>query len=197
MNNFVYTIGTKLYINLTNKCSNNCDFCIRKTHDGMEGQPLWLEDTPEATDIADQLPENLDEYDNEVVFCGFGEPTFNFDVMCDIADFLHTVGKTTRVNTNGQGNLICNRDITEDIVACIDVINVSLNASNAKSYQTVCHSRYGEEAFDEMINFAVSCKKRGAKVVFSVVDSIGAKEINACQRLADKNNIPLRVREKK
>ena len=31
---YVYVIGNKLYVNLTNRCSNACDFCVRNYDSG-------------------------------------------------------------------------------------------------------------------------------------------------------------------
>ena len=196
MNNFVYYINKKIYINLTNECSNDCAFCIRRTHDGMQDKNLWLDTVPTADDVIEQLPENLEQWDDEVVFCGFGEPCCNLDTLLEVADFLHCKNKTTRINTNGQGNLICGRDITTDIVDTCDVVNVSLNASTKEKYQALCKSKFGSDAFDEMIDFAKKIKAKGGNVVFSVVDCIGKKEIQDCQALANKHKIPLRVRIK-
>lgn len=196
MNNYVYAIGNKLYINLTNRCSNNCDFCIRRDHDGMNNTPLWLDEDPTPEDVIAQLPENLDDYDREVVFCGFGEPTYNLDTLDEVASFLHCLDKTTRINTNGQANLIHEEDVSDIIATSCDVINVSLNECNAAKYQQHCHSVYGEKAYDALLEFAKLCKQRGAKVVFSVVDSIDEADIKACQKLADSLHIPLRVRVK-
>lgn len=195
-NNYVYTIGNKIYINLTNRCSNNCDFCIRQGRDGMNGTGLWLESEPSADDIVAQLPQNLDEFDSEVVFCGFGEPTYNLDALDEVASFLHCVDKTTRINTNGQGNLIHGKDITDVIAASCDIVNVSLNECNAEKYQAVCKSKFGAKAFDALLEFAQLCRQRGAKVVFSVVDSIGEKDVQACRELAASLGIALRVRRK-
>ena len=196
MNNYVYIIGKKIYINLTNRCSNNCDFCIRQGRQGMADTTLWIDEEPCAEDVIEQLPANLDEYDDEVVFCGFGEPTYNLETLDEVASYLHCVDKTTRINTNGQANLINNEDVTELIVTSCDVINVSLNECNAEKYQAHCKSVYGAKAFDALLEFAKLCKQRGGNVIFSVVDSIGQKDVAECQKLADKLGIPLRVRVK-
>lgn len=194
--NYVYTIGNKIYINLTNRCSNNCDFCIRQGREGMNGQPLWLKNEPTAEDVIEQLPQNLDDFDEEVVFCGFGEPTYNLETLDEVASYLHCVDKTTRINTNGQANLIHGRDVSDVIVTSCDVINVSLNECNAEKYQQHCKSIFGQKAFAEMLNFAKLCREKGGNVVFSVVDSIGEKDVEACRKLADKLGVPLRVRVK-
>ena len=196
MDNYVYIINNKIYINLTNRCSNNCDFCIRHGREGMSGTPLWITEEPAAEDVIEQLPLNLDDYDDEVVFCGFGEPTYNLETLDEVASYLHCVDKTTRINTNGQANLINKEDVTELIVTSCDVINVSLNECTAEKYQQHCKSIYGTKAYDALIEFATLCKQRGGNVIFSVVDSIGEKDIKECQKLADKLHIPLRIRSK-
>lgn len=196
MDNYVYTIANKLYINLTNRCSNNCDFCIRHGRDGMQNTKLWIAEEPCAEDVIAQLPQNLDDFDQEVVFCGFGEPTYNLEALDEVASYLHCVDKTTRINTNGQANLIHNADVTELIVTSCDVINVSLNECTAAKYQQHCQSVFGEKAFNALLDFAKLCKQKGGNVVFSVVDSIGAQDVADCQKLADKLGIPLRIRPK-
>ena len=162
----------------------------------MSGTPLWIDVEPTAEDVIEQLPLDLDAYDSEVVFCGFGEPTYNLEALDEVASYLHCVDKTTRINTNGQANLIHKQDVTELIVTSCDVINVSLNECNADKYQQHCKSVFGTKAYDALIEFATLCKQKGGNVVFSVVDSIGEKDIAACQKLADKLGIPLRVRVK-
>ena len=196
MNNYVYILNNKIYINLTNRCSNRCDFCIRQGRTGMADTTLWLDDEPTAEDVVEQLPQNLDDYDNEVVFCGFGEPTYNLETLEEVAGYLHCLDKTTRINTNGQANLIHKKDVSDIIVTSCDVINVSLNESTAEKYQQHCKSEFGAGAFAELLNFAKLCKQRGGHVVFSVVDSIGEHDVAECQKLADKLGIPLRIRAK-
>ena len=188
MNNYVYTIGNKVYINLTNRCSNRCDFCIRQGRKGMGQTPLWIDCEPDADEVIMQLPQNLDDYDSEVVFCGFGEPTYNLSALDEVASYLHCVDKTTRINTNGQANLIYNGDVTDIIV--------SLNESNAQKYQQHCNSVFGERAFDALLDFSRKCRERGGNVIFSVVDSIGEQDVAECKKLAKKLGIPLRVRQK-
>ncbi len=196
MDNYVYILHNKIYINLTNKCSNRCDFCIRQGRKGMGDTPLWIEHEPTAEDVIAQLPLNLDDFDDEVVFCGFGEPTYNLETLDEVASYLHCVDKTTRINTNGQANLIYNGDVTELLTTACDVINVSLNECTAQKYQQHCHSVFGEKAFDALLQFADKCKALGGNVVFSVVDSIGEQDIAQCKILAKKHNIPLRIRAK-
>ena len=162
----------------------------------MADTTLWIDDEPSAEDVIEQLPANLDEYDDEVVFCGFGEPTYNLETLDEVASYLHCVDKTTRINTNGHANLINGEDVTDLIVTSCDVINVSLNECNAAKSQAHCNSIYGEKAYEALLEFARLCRERGGNVIFSVVDSIGQADVAECQKLADKMGIPLRVRAK-
>lgn len=193
MDTIVYAIGNNLYINLTNRCSNDCTFCLRNGREGIRGYKLWLKKEPTASEIIQALEDkmNYDLY----VFCGFGEPTYKIDVIEEVGTYLKSKGKKTRINTNGQANLIFNKDITEQLAKGVDIVNVSLNASNAKEYQRVCQSEFGEKAFGAMLDFAKKCKERGMDVIFSIVDCIGEEEIEACKKVAKENGIPLRIRE--
>lgn len=190
-----YVIDGNIYINLTNRCSNNCEFCVRNHIDKYDGYDLWLEREHSAEEIIAELKKTcLNDY-KEVVFCGYGEPTYRYDVIKEVADYVHSNSAKTRINTNGQANRILGYDITGEIGKYIDTINVSLNASNADKYDADCHSIYGKEAFNELIDFAKKCKEAGANVIFSVVDCIGEEEIEKCRALAKSCGIPLRVRE--
>lgn len=189
---YVYELDGNLYINLTNQCSNACEFCVRANRENYDGYYLWLEKEPEAEDVLKLIDENKDY--KQIVFCGYGEPTCRYDVLKKIAAALK--GKfSLRLNTNGQGNLINGRDITDEIALLFDEVNVSMNASTAEKYQDICHSVYGNRAFGAMIEFAASCTKKGVKTHFSVVDVIGDEEVAACRMLAYQNRVLFRVRK--
>ena len=40
MDTYVYKIGNNLYVNLTNRCSNRCTFCVRDEAHPFEGYDL-------------------------------------------------------------------------------------------------------------------------------------------------------------
>ena len=74
MNNYVYLLDGRAYVNLTNKCHNACTFCIRNTGDGVAGTPLWLDKTPTADEVVRAFLDVRDKLvSNEVTFCGYGE----------------------------------------------------------------------------------------------------------------------------
>ena len=188
---FAYEMGDNIYINLTNRCSNACTFCVRNGNDSFFGNELWLEREPSAEEVLAAVPEK--PY-GEAVFCGFGEPTERLDVLLAVAEGLKKRGFKVRLNTNGQGNLINGRDITEDFVGLIDGVNVSLNAPSAEEYDAVCKSRFGDKAFPALLDFASKCAARGIYTELSVVDCIGEEKVSRCAALAASLHLTLRIR---
>ena len=194
---YVYTLDGNLYINLTNKCSNGCDFCVRNERSSYYGNYLWIRNgdpTVEKVIAATKGFGDLARF-KEVVFCGFGEPTYKVAEMVALCDYFHEKGMKTRLNTNGQGNLINKRDIVPDLKGKIDFVNISLNASCAEKYQPICRSQFGESGFAGLIEFAKLCRKNEVPCRFSIVDCIGEDEVEACKRLAESVKIPLYVRK--
>lgn len=193
MDTYTYQIGENLYINLTNRCSNACTFCVRNEKASYYGNYLWLKDgEPSAQTVIGEIGDPK-RY-KEVVFCGFGEPTCRLDAMLEIAAYVKAHGGTTRLNTNGQGSLIAGRDIVPLLLGKIDRVNVSLNNATKARYEEVCKPKFAE-GYEAMLRFGQDCVKAGLDAWFSVVDVIGAEEVEACRRLAKELGVPLRVRE--
>lgn len=194
-----YEYHNSLYVNITNRCSNSCTFCVRTKHDNVNGQDdLWLEREPTVAEIKqDFMQRDLSKYD-QIVFCGYGEPTERFDDLIEVAKWLKSINPDMpiRINTNGQANLICGRDVTPEMKGVIDTLSISLNAPRADEYQALCRSRYGEDAFDALQEFASLAKKYVDNVVFSVVDkTMPEEDIEACRKIAENCGVNFRVRE--
>ena len=196
--NISYEIGSKLYLNITNKCPCNCTFCIRNNGDGAYGSdPLWLEHQPGAEEVAADLKKrDLDSYE-EIIFCGYGEPTNEFEILKETARYIKSVTQTPlRLNTNGLGSLINKRDIAPELEGLIDTVSVSLNASDAQAYDAVTRPSFkGVNCFEEMLRFAKEASKYVPNTMLTVVDVIGEEEIAKSQAVADKVGIKLRVRK--
>ena len=194
---YLYSLDGNLYVNLTNKCSNGCDFCVRNERSSYFGNYLWLKNGDPTAEKVISVAKGYGDLTRfkEVVFCGFGEPTYRMQEMLALCDYFHEKGLKTRLNTNGQGELINKRDITQELVGKIDFVNVSLNASNAELYKKICRSQFGENGFGAMVEFAKECKRQGVNVRFSIVDCIGEEEVDACKALADSVRVPLYVRD--
>ena len=193
----LYKVHNNLYVNLTNKCPCACTFCLRQTRDHMEDSGvLWLEKEPTVDEvIADFANFNMDDYD-EVVFCGFGEPTERIDVLLEVAAYVKkTYNKPTRINTTGLGNLVNGRDITPELKGLIDTVSISLNTPNKERYYELTRSKFGIGSFDAMIDFAKEAVKYVSHVVMTTVATTITKEEEAeCQRICDNIGVKYRIR---
>lgn len=193
----LYKVHNNLYVNLTNKCPCACTFCLRQTRDHMKDSGvLWLEKEPTVDEvIADFANFNMDDYD-EVVFCGFGEPTERIDVLLEVAAYVKkTYNKPTRINTNGLGNLVNGRDITPELKGLIDTVSISLNTPNKERYYELTRSKFGIGSFDAMIDFAKEAVKYVPHVVMTTVATTITKEEEAeCQRICDNIGVKYRIR---
>ena len=190
-----YEVGNSLYINLTNRCSNSCDFCVRVKVDNFEGNNLWLDSEPSVEDVISELSEKqLDSYEN-IVFCGFGEPLERIDEAVEISGWLRERDVVVRVNTNGQANLIHGRDVTCDMRGVFDIVSISLNATCAEEYDELCHSEYGAAAYEAILEFARGCVRQGIRTVMTVVDIMSADSIEICREIAVSCGAEFRVRE--
>lgn len=194
---FIYQYGDKLYLNITNKCTCSCGFCLRNLTDGVgDGANLWLDRDATADEvIADLKGRELSKY-SELVFCGFGEPTENLGVMLEVCKFLKSsTGVPVRLDTNGLASLSHGKDIPPMLEGLIDIVSISLNAPNAQRYLEITNNVFGIHAFDAMLSFAGECKKYIPDVRFSIVDVLTEEETGDCKRVAADMGIPLRIRE--
>lgn len=192
-----YEVGKNLYLNLTNQCPCACTFCIRNNGDGAYGSdPLWLEHEPTMEEIkADLSKRDISAY-NEVIFCGFGEPTCRLDALLETAKWLKSNCETVkfRLNTNGLGDLVNNRPIAEELCEIIDTISISLNAGTEEEYMKVTRPKF-ENAWEAMHKFTADCVNTGkSQVVMSVVDVISPEQIEASREVAESLGAVLRVR---
>lgn len=192
--NFVYRFENNLYVNLTNRCCNACVFCIRNNGDGIgDSGDLWLRREPSAAEVTALVDGEKRDYE-ELVFCGYGEPTYRTDALVEVGRHAREKGIVTRLNTNGLGSLICGRDIVPDLAAALDKVSVSLNADNAEEYQRLCRSEFGIAAYDAMLDFTARCVRAGIDSTLSIVAGQGV-DLDRCRRIAASVGARLRVRE--
>ena len=129
-NTLVYLLDGKIYINLTNKCTNDCIFCLRKDKDDVVGQTLWLDnENSTAQDVIEQFELKRNELltvqnlpFTETIFCGYGEPMLKFDVLKEVAKYIKNSYPNTkiRVNTNGHANFVYKRNVVPECKELID-----------------------------------------------------------------------------
>lgn len=187
-----YTIEDRLYINVTNRCTNSCAFCIRNTKRGV-GYNLWLTREPNPEEIIKSL-DKLEKY-NEVIFCGYGEPLVRLDLVKEVAAHIKNIhGSVVRINTNGQSDLLNGPGSIKKLEGLVDRINVSLNAHNAEKYVEICRPAFGSKAYGAVIDFAGSCRGIVPKITLSVVDWPGVN-IDKCRDIAANLGAEFRLRK--
>ena len=193
----VYRVHNNLYVNLTNRCPYSCTFCLRKTMDSVgESENLWLDHEPNYEEVIKAFEKfDVNQFD-EIVFCGFGEPTEAFDILLQVTKYIKkTYKKPIRINTNGMGNLINGRNIVPEIKGLVDCISISLNNPDKKEYFALVRSKFGENSFDEMIDFAKKCVENIPKVVMTTVDTTISKEDEKrCQEICNEIGATYRIR---
>ena len=122
-----YEVGDKLYMNITNKCPCNCTFCIRNNADGAYGSDsLWLEHDPDIDEIKAEIDKRDIEKYNEIIYCGYGEPTSRLNELIASAKYLKSIENCPplRLNTNGLSDLINERETANEIGELFDVVSV-------------------------------------------------------------------------
>ena len=187
-----YTIRNSRYLNITNRCTNRCSFCARQHSSFVKGHHLKLEHEPDVTEIIAGLGDPT-KYD-EVVFCGYGEPTMRLDVVKTVAKHVKARGVKVRLNTNGHGNLINRRSIVPELVGLVDHVCVSLNTVNPKQYKEMCRPEDGDAAFPATLAFIKECRAALPEVSVTAVDAPGV-DMAAVKRLADQLGVIFRLRK--
>jgi len=179
---YTYLLSNSLYINITNRCNADCTFCRRKEDPFLHGYNLGMKKSEEPkADIYIKEIGDPTKYD-EIVFCGYGEPTIRWGIVKEIAKYVKENGGKTRINTDGHGNLINKSDITPEMKDLIDVVSISFNSFDSKQYAKLM--RVSEDHFEEMKKFARLAKPFVKKVVMSVV-SLDEVEIEKSRKVVE------------
>ncbi len=186
-----YRIRDSLYLNITNRCSNACGFCIRYQSDTVKGHILKLSSEPDAALIEKEIGDP--KAFKEIVFCGFGEPTIRLDVIKEVSAWVKERGGRIRLNTNGHGNIINKRDILPELKGLVDSVSISLDAHDSATYQKLCRPAF-PDAFEAVLDFIKKSKGAIPNVQATVVDAEGV-DLEECRRLADNLGVSLRVRK--
>lgn len=197
-NILVYTLDGKIYINLTNRCTNDCIFCLRNDKDDVCGQTLWLDSEDfTAQDVIEQLKtQNLPS--EEVIFCGYGEPMLKFAILKEVCEYIRKNYPNTkiRVNTNGHANYVYGRNVLPELKGLVDLFSVSLNGKDSDEYDELSQPKF-DGAYDEVKKFIKACSDEGFEVVASVVEGYKGRRIDleSCKNTASELGAEFRARE--
>ncbi|MHC1585485.1 MAG: TatD family nuclease-associated radical SAM protein [Candidatus Syntropharchaeia archaeon] len=192
----VYRYGADtIYLNLTNRCTNDCIFCIKKRARGIGNYNLILDKEPDGEEILKKLSEEINEKDKEIVFCGFGEPTIRLPLILELSRkikqrYPHI---KLRLNTDGQAQLrYPDISVVKELAdAGIDSISISLNAEDEERYAEVCRPSI-EGAYPSMMKFVRECIEFIKEVRVTVVG--GYADVEKCARIASNLGVDFKVR---
>jgi TatD family-associated radical SAM protein len=134
---------------------------------------------------------------DEIVFCGFGEPTERLDVVVEMTKWIRrNYGKPiqVRLDTNGHGySLNPDRDVALELKnAGIDKVSVSLNAEDKETYMEICKPTF-PEAYEAVLEFILKAKS----LIEVEVTAVRLPEIDLAkvQKVASNLGVKFKVRE--
>jgi TatD family-associated radical SAM protein len=193
----VYWIDNILYLNITNKCPNNCYFCIKRFRNGIQEFNLKLESEPKIEEVMEKLRKVIRKKNwKEIVFCGFGEPLERLGLVLEVTRQINNqYRKTIRVNTNGQGYLL-NKGI--DVVnelknAGVTKVSISLNAHNKQVYNQICKPET-KDAYENVLDFIIRAKEVGLETIATAV-RVPEVEITKVKEVAESLGVKFVLRE--
>ena len=193
----LYKVHNGLYVNLTNRCPCACTFCLRQTRETVgESTSLWLEREPSAEEVIAAFDAwDMESFD-ELVFCGFGEPTEALPVLLETARYAKAhFGIPVRVNTNGLGNLIWGRDITPELEGAVDRVSISLNTPDPEAYLALVRPKFGAGSFEALLDFARRAAAHVPEVTLTTVETtISREEERRCRQICRELGVNYRIR---
>lgn len=169
--NLAYLLDGKVYINLTNSCTNDCVFCIRSIKEDVVGANLFLNtENVKAEDVIAQLEAMRDKLSSEIIFCGYGEPMLKLEVIKQVAKYIKEKYPNTvlRINTNGHANLVYKRNVLPELKGLIDKFSVSLNGENEEVYNELSQPHI-EGAYEGVKEFIALAVKEGFGTTATIV----------------------------
>lgn len=190
----LYEAHGNLYLNITNRCTAECIFCLKRYSDGVYGYNLRLAKEPMLSEVIKELSEHeLSRY-REVVFTGFGEPLVRLDDVIEITKWLAIRGIPVRLDTIGHAKLLYpDRNVAQELAdAGMKVVSISLNAQDADTYNRLCDPKY-IKAYEKMLEFAKDVSNAEIVLRFSVVN-LPVVDIEKCEKIAKEYCAEFKVR---
>ncbi|MES9968457.1 MAG: TatD family nuclease-associated radical SAM protein [Candidatus Thiodiazotropha sp.] len=187
-----YQIGNNLYLSITDRCTLECAFCP-KTYGDMrvKGYDLTFDHRPTAEEIIASIDDPA-RYD-EVVFCGYGEPTLRLNLLLEVARYIKQHGGRVRLNTDGLCNLIHKHDTLPELGECVDALSISLNAQNKEVYDIHCRPNL-PGSYEAMLEFLRRAPEYVADVTATAIDGLEGVDIAECEAIAKSMKVKFRRR---
>ncbi len=191
----VYPIRNSLYLNITNVCTNACDFCIRNQTPFVKGHNLRLDREPSAEEILEAIKNQITPRGCEaVVFCGYGEPTVRLEVVKTVAKELKRTGVKVRLVTNGHGDLINSRPTVRELVGLVDKVSVSLDVDSEDKYNKICKPEFGPQTYKRVLDFIKSCVENKIETEVTCLN-LPEVDIKKCENIAKSLGATFRLRK--
>ncbi|MBS3090408.1 TatD family nuclease-associated radical SAM protein [Candidatus Pacearchaeota archaeon] len=176
---FAYHYKQGIYLNITNRCTNNCIFCFKNFQ--KQKNPfafLLLKKEPKLEGILGsiQLDYNTSPSIREIIFCGLGEPLLRLDeIVLPAAKIIkEEYRKNVRINTNGHALILYpGRNVAEELKdAGVGAVSISLNAENSEKYNRLCRPKFNmqQRVYEKVKKFGKACKKIGLETEFTAVE---------------------------
>ncbi|MCF6281175.1 MAG: TatD family nuclease-associated radical SAM protein [Candidatus Polarisedimenticolaceae bacterium] len=187
-----YQIGNSLYLSITDRCTLVCAFCPKTLGNTVvQGYDLSMDHRPSVEEIMASIDDPT-KYD-EVVFCGYGEPTLRLNVLLEVAQQIKAAGGKVRINTDGLANLVHKRNTLPEMAGCIDALSISMNAQDQTTYD--CHTQPTlPGSYNAMLAFLAEAPKHIAQVTATALDGLEGVDIAACEKLAQRCGVLFRKR---
>ncbi len=189
----VYSIRNSLYINLNNKCTLKCAFCPKfngswEVHD----YDLALTHKPSSEEVINAIKEPT-LYD-EIVFCGYGEPTLRLKELIEVATWVKSKGGKVRVNTDGLANLAHKRNVLPELSTCVDSLSISMNGQNESVYNRHCRPGLNS-SWHNMMAFVAAAPNYINDVTATAINGLEGVNVNECEELANSLGVKFKRRE--
>lgn len=161
----VYRYRNGLYVNLTNRCPTACVFCVKNAWKmDYRGSNLALGGAePSPADVIARAKEQWAAAPfDEVVFCGYGEPTMRLEALLTCARLIKNgraapvpAAIKVRLNTNGLANAVWGRNVVPEMKGLIDSVHVSLNTADPLQWLALMRplDPWGPAGFEKVKEF--------------------------------------------
>ena len=187
-----YVIRDRLYLNITDRCTLECQFCPKTQGvKQVQSYDLTLPQRPEYEEIIVAI-DDPKSYE-EVVFCGFGEPTLRLKILLRVARYIKDKGGRVRLNTDGLANLVHKRNVLLEMAGLIDAVSVSMNAQDEVVYNRHCCPAL-PSSYPAMLAFLQQAPAYIPEVTATAIDGLEGVDIVACEQLAQELGVNFRAR---
>ncbi|KOR29812.1 radical SAM protein [Achromatium sp. WMS1] len=192
MQQISYRIADRLYLSITDRCTLVCAFCPKTQGSKLvHDYDLTMQFRPNTEQIIAAIDDPINY--EEIVFCGYGEPTLRLNTLLAVATYIKQHGGRVRVNTDGLANLVHKKPVLPALGQWVDAVSVSLNAQNESIYQHHCQPNL-PGSYHAMLDFLRQAPKFIPNVTATAIDGLAGVDIKACEQLANSLGVKFRRR---